>query len=192
MRFAAAPVVISKHFYPTPTWDQLPAGKSHVFPKGKIMRYQTKYWSSLKTEYGDIDPAFAKHLRQYERRKQIAFQLLMNTNDGMPIGIEYKKADYPQWAFILPDASGDAEWRIQTFDEDGMIGHNVFHTLAEAAEELSSSYGVLDLGALDRLAATPRWANGIRRQEFRLQHARGLISWTEMLERMQGAVSCPA
>lgn len=148
------------------------------------MRYQTKYWASLKNQ-PDLETGFAKHLRKYARRQQIAFQLMMNQHEGMPVGVEYRKKDQPQWAFILPDASGDADWRIQTFDEDGIIGHNCYRTLLEAAEELSSSYPVMDQGALDRLAATNRWAKGVLRHEIRVLQARGLITWTEMLEKFK-------
>ncbi len=150
------------------------------------MRYQTKYWARLKADLDSdraMDPGFARHLREIARPRQISYQRLMAAHSGYPVGIEYKKKDRAQWAFILPDVSGDSAWRIQSFDEDGMIGHQCYSTLEEAAEELCINT-VIDEGALDRLSQTPRWAAGVRRHEIRLAHSRGLISWNELLEQM--------
>lgn len=144
-------------------------------------RYRTKTWQRIRDDKRMLNPHFAKHLRDVARPRQIAFQKLMTDTEGSPVWIEFKKADGSQWAFILPDLEGVHAYRMQSFDQDGFIGHTCYDSLQVAAEELSASgYTVMDRGALSRESHTVRWAIGVKRQELRLLFSRGKISWQEL------------
>lgn len=150
-----------------------------------MQRYRTKYWQRLREEPRDLDAGFAKHLRECARPRQIAYQRLMSMCQGNPIGLECKSETREGWGFILPDVSGEYPWRIQAFDADGFIGHNCYNTLEDATEALiGDGYRIPDPGALDRCSTTLRWAIGTKRAEFRTLFNRGLLNWTEMLDKM--------
>ncbi len=151
-------------------------------------RWRTTHWQHVRERELEIsDPEFARHLREHARPAQIAFQRLMKHSDGEPWGIECKSRSREAWAFILPDVSGDSPVRAQFFDLDGFSGHFCYGSLIKAVEGMiADGYQVLDPGALDRVAGTERWAEGVRRCELRLQFNLGRITWVEMLERMSG------
>ena len=150
-----------------------------------MKRYCTKYWKSLREDMRDLDEDFARHLREIARPSQIAFVQLMQAVGGEIAGIECKKKTQDQWAFILPDVSGDQLWRIQYFDLDGFSGHQCYATLELATEELiRSGYYIPDAGALDRAASHFRWTLGVKRLEIRTLFDRGLIDFREMCEKM--------
>ncbi len=151
-----------------------------------MQRYRTKFWASLREETRILDKGFARHLRAIARRSQIAFVQLMQAVGGEIVGVECKKEDQDQWAFILPDVAGDEPWRIQHFDLDGFSGHQCYSTLEAATEELvRSGYHRPDAGALDRCATQLRWKLGVKRLEIRTLFDRGLIDFKEMIDRMQ-------
>lgn len=150
------------------------------------MRYRTTTWARIRERNCELPTDFAKHLREVARPRQIAFQRLMTMSSGMPVGIECKSGRHEQWAFILPDMSGDSPWRIQNFDQDGFSGHSCYDTLQQAAETLvNDGYRVPDPGALDRCSTTLRWAIGVKRSEIRLLFNQGKITWAETLDRMK-------
>jgi hypothetical protein len=131
-------------------------------------------------------PEFAVLLRAAARPIQIAYQKLMSFSNGNPVGIECTSRNRDSWAFILPEVSQSSEYqfRIQSFDQDGFLGHFCYASLEAAINALlSDGYRIIDAGALDRLASTQRWSQGVKRQEIRTIFNSGLISMTEMAKR---------
>ena len=124
------------------------------------MAYLTKSWLHAKDR--SIDPEFGKYLRELARPVQIAYVQMMNKYQGNPSGVEFRHhRDEERWAFVLQDAS-DPGFRIQFFDTFGMFGHQHYATMDEAVQEmLLQGFLIDDAGALDRIASTPRWAEGI-------------------------------
>ncbi|MGF6603983.1 hypothetical protein P3T23_008738 [Paraburkholderia sp. GAS448] len=152
-------------------------------------RYRTRAWEHVRAAHDRVSPDFARILREGARATQIAYQGLMAQYGGQPIGIECRKADRETWAFVLPDACGDKPWRIQQFDQNGFVGHLCFDTITEAVEDmLRMGYRTVDVGALDRVAATDRWALGIRRAAIIQRHQEGLISYAQMVEELSATV----
>jgi len=150
-----------------------------------MKRYRTRYWQQLAENNRVLDPQFAKYLRQCARPRQIAYQRLMSMSDGNPVGIECRSESGDVWGFILPDAAGEAPFRIQNFDADGCFGHSCYQALQDAVETMiGDGYRIPDPGALDRCSATLRWALGVRHMDLRLLFNQGNLSFTEMLERM--------
>jgi len=150
-----------------------------------MKRYSTSHWQRLTKDRRDLDPGFARHLRDMARPRQIAFQRLMSMCDGNPVGIECKRESRDAWAFVLPDVAGESPFRVQNFDADGFSGHSCYDSLLEAVEALiGDGYRVPDPGALDRCSSTLRWAIGVKHSEIRLLFSQGKVSWTEMLDRM--------
>jgi hypothetical protein len=127
---------------------------------------------------------FARHLREIARPIQIAYSKLMRFANGNPIGIECKSGDSNRWGFILPEvSSNEYSFRVQYFDEQGFSGHMCYQSLEKATNALiSDGYRVVDSGALDRLASTETWSQGLKRNEVRTRFNRGLISYAEMIE----------
>lgn len=156
-------------------------------------RYRTRQWEHARTVHRYLTANrtcdFARHVREGARATQIAYQKLMSQYGGEPLAVECRMKDRQSWAFVLPDASGDKPWRIQQFDLNGFIGHLCFDTIPEAVEEmLRMGYLTVDVGALDRIAATDQWALGIRRAGVMQRHQEGLISYAEMVEELSATV----
>jgi len=152
-------------------------------------RYRTRAWEHVRSAENRVSCAFARIMRESARAAQIAYQRLMAQYGGEPIGVECRREDRESWAFVLADASGDKPWRIQQFDPNGFIGHLCFDTIPEAVEEmLRMGYQTEDVGALDRVAATDRWALGIRRAAVMQRHQEGLISYSQMAEELSATV----
>ncbi|MBB5546542.1 hypothetical protein [Paraburkholderia fungorum] len=152
-------------------------------------RYRTRAWEHVRVAHCRASPGFARILREGARATQIAYQILMAQYGGQPVGVECRKEDRETWAFVLPDASGDKPWRIQQFDQNGFIGHLCFDTIAEAVEEmLRMGHLTVDVGALDRVAATDGWALGIRRAAIVQRCQEGLISYAQMVEELSSTV----
>lgn len=123
------------------------------------MAHMTKSWINAKDKTTDRE--FARYLRELVRPAQIAYARLM-TKHSDPSGIEYRhRKDEERWAFVLADASEPGA-RIQFFDTFGFSGHQHYASLDEAVQEMvGQGFHIEDAGALDRIAATPRWAEGI-------------------------------
>ena len=148
-----------------------------------VTRFRCSSWERVRTASDRVPANFARHLRDSARPLQVAYQRLMSTYDGHPVGVECRMKDRDSWAFALPDASGSKPWRIQQFDLDGFIGHLCFDTLNEAIEDmLRMDYRVTDPGALDRVGSTTRWARGVRRAGIMQRHQEGLITYRQMLD----------
>jgi len=129
---------------------------------------------------------FAKHLRDLARPLQIEYQRLMAAHGGRPIGIECRSAFRPAWAFVLPEMNEAGRFRVQCFDEDGFFSHQVYDGLEQAIENMMvDGYRTPDVGALDRIAATDRWAMGVKYATLRQRFQEGLITYVRMLEEMK-------
>lgn len=126
------------------------------------MGYMTKSWAVCRRR--DEQPGFEKfsrRLREHSRPKQICFVQIMQRHNGDPSGVEFRYRTELRWSFVLPDAS-QAGYRLQLFDEMGFSGHSHFETLEEAVDEMvTRGFCIEDAGALDRIAGTPRWAEGM-------------------------------
>lgn len=150
-------------------------------------RYRTTSWERARTATlrGRPDD-FAKFLRKLARPTQVAFQRLMSAYNGEPIGIELKSKDRDAWAFIVANMSGNEAWRIVLFDLDGFFSHSCYNEFVEAVERmLQDGYVTVDGGALDRVAATARWAMGVRRAAVMQRHQERLTTYEEMLQEMK-------
>ena len=152
-------------------------------------RYRTRAWERVRVAHLRVGADFARVLREGARCMQVAYQRIMAQYGGKPIGVECRMKHRDSWAFILPEASGGKPWRIQQFDRDGFIGHLCFDSIPEAIEEmLRMGYKIVDVGALDRVAATDRWARGVRRSGIMQRHQEGLISYAQMVEELSTTV----
>jgi hypothetical protein len=150
------------------------------------LRFQTRQWQRVRDKNFEQGHAFGKHLREIARPTQIAFQRLMASHQGEPIGVECRARTRDAWAFVMHEVSSpEYAYRLQYFDLHGFCGHSCYHSLTEAVESmLGEGYQTIDAGALDRCASTDQWKLSTKRLEFRLQFDRGLISYAEMVERM--------
>ena len=128
------------------------------------MTYMTRSWMHAKDRSlaQHFDAGFAKRLRESARPAQIAYAGIMAKHQGDPSGIEYCHHNDPErWAFVLPDASIGG-MRVQFFDTFGFSGHQCYGSLIEAVQEMvMQGYRVEDVGALDKMSQTPRWAEGL-------------------------------
>ncbi|ASW03880.1 hypothetical protein [Paraburkholderia aromaticivorans] len=149
-------------------------------------RYRTTTWERARVAHLRGRPDFARHLRGIARPMQISYQRLMQAYNGEPVGVECRERERDAWAFVVPEMSGSGRWRIQRFDLDGFVGHMCFDTLAIAVENmLQEGYRILDAGALDRVAATNRWAKGIKRAAVVQRCQEGLITYAQMLDELR-------
>lgn len=149
--------------------------------------YKTNFWRQV-TEDRELDTAFARHLRDIARPKQIAFSQIMSRTSAWPVGIELKAPDRQAWVTILPEPVPEgqpASWRVLRFDGQGFSGHDQHKDPIAALEDvIASGFIQIDAGALDMLSSTPAWAQGQQRQEVRDLHNRGEIDFKTMCERM--------
>lgn len=149
--------------------------------------YMTRYWQRINAEARDLDPGFRQHLIEVALPHQRAFNAVMKACFGDVAGVEFKAEDRDVWGFICPniEIKGSNEpWRIQCFDAHGMIGHMCYRQMIDAIEDLARQYPIIDKGALDRVSATQLWSQGLQRQEFRDQYARGAITYKQLMERL--------
>jgi hypothetical protein len=146
--------------------------------------WKTDYWNRLTSDSRDLDPAFARHLREIARPIQIAFTKLMRASNGDPVGFEVKSNTRQAWKVILPEplpAGATPLWRVLAFDADGFSGHSVHKTVQSAAEDmLQSGFAELDVGALSRCATSEQWSRGLRLQDLRDRVSRGEITVKDM------------
>ncbi|AJW47577.1 hypothetical protein DEE91_23770 [Ralstonia pickettii] len=143
-----------------------------------LARYRTRGWARICDKAAELDPKFAQVLRESARPAQIAYQKIMGRHEGNPVGVECRAVKREAWAFVLADVSCPGRFRIQYFDLDGFSGHYVHKTLEEAVEDMvTSGYRQIDTGALDRVAATERWALGVKRSAIMQRHQSGMIDW---------------
>lgn len=153
------------------------------------MKWTTSYWAQITADGRDLDPAFARHLRDIARPSQVAFTKLMRLGNGDPTGIEMRSSSRQSWSVVLPEPNATSQkpaWRVLNFDAKGFVGHNVYPCPIKAAEEMvQSGYDVIDKGALDACSQTESWAKGLKHQELRDRLNRGEISWSRMAELAQ-------
>ena len=151
------------------------------------MGYQMTSWQHAKKRTLDgVDQDFARYLRGVSRPAQIAYSRIMQSHDGIPLGIEYRHESREAWAFLLPNVSGDDAWRIQYFDPDGFSRHACYTTSREAVEEMvQEGYITQDAGALDRHSLTKRWSIGVKRSSVMQRHNSGEITWADAIGLMQ-------
>lgn len=131
--------------------------------KDNIVRYMTKGWLHAKDMSRTYpNDAHVAKLRCCVRPTQVAFVRVMKQTHGNPCGIEFRHArTQDRWAFVLADAS-EPGMRIQFFDAHGFYSHQHYATLEEAVEEmLSQGFTQQDSRALDRMASTTTWLQGM-------------------------------
>lgn len=152
-----------------------------------MQRFQTSHWQNVRArDFVTVQPDFAKYLREISRPAQIAFQKLMSSYDGNPVGVECKSETRSAWAFVMPNIAGDTDWKIQYFDEDGFSGHSCYATIAQAVEEMIvEGYVEINAGILEKIALTDRWALGVKRLALRDLLNKGVITYREMLAGFQ-------
>jgi hypothetical protein len=150
------------------------------------MKWKTSLWHLITTDARDLDPEFARHLRESARPGQIAFTLLMRAGNGDPTGIEMRCPNRPLWSVVLPEpvaATDKPAWRVLTFDANGFVGHLVYASPQLAAEGMiQSGYAEIDKGALDRCSQQESWEKGLKHQDLRDRLERGEIDWKSMAQ----------
>ena len=79
-----------------------------------------------------------------------------------PVGLEVRNPQTDQHAVILPDASHPGRFRASRFDARGFYTHDTRDTAEQVLDELiEDGFTEHAPGALDRLASTPEWAEGM-------------------------------
>jgi hypothetical protein len=151
------------------------------------VRYRAQCWLSANTAFERTgNDGFAKMLKESAFRIQTAYRRLMTAHAGEPLGIECQSTSRQAWAFVAPEPGQRGQFRIQYFDEDGFSSHEVHRELAGAVEAmLREGYRNVDAGALDRIAATPRWARGVKVATLRQKCQEGLITFPEMHDALK-------
>jgi hypothetical protein len=151
------------------------------------VRYRAACWLSANTAFERTgNDGFAKMLRESAFRIQTVYRKMMTAYAGEPLGIECQSTSRQAWAFVAPEPGDSGQFRIQYFDADGFSGHEVHREFTEALEAMiAEGFRVVDAGALDRNAATPRWARGVKVAALRQKHQEGLMTFPEMLDAMQ-------
>jgi hypothetical protein len=148
--------------------------------------YQTKQWRLIHQDAGALDPLLLDHLIEKAKAHQKAYASLMQQYLGNPSGVECVSESGRQWGFVCPNVRtqhSSHQWRLQHFDVRGFSGHECFDLLEDAVEALVRNYPVVDRGALDRVAAAPPFATGLRLQEEHDLMNRGLIPFAEFIVR---------
>lgn len=90
-----------------------------------------------------------------------------------------------QWIAILRECNDNQKWRIQRFDENGFVGHEVYQTQGIAVETAAREcFCIGDDGALDRLEKTTafRLGNAISCERDALNLSK--ITFNEFLVRV--------
>jgi hypothetical protein len=151
------------------------------------VRYRAQCWLRANTALERTgNDGFAKMLKQSAFRIQTLYRRLMTTYAGEPVGIECQSSSRQAWAFVAPEPGESGHFRIQYFDEDGFSSHYVHRELTDAVETmLNEGYRDVDAGALDRMAATPRWARGVKVAALRQKCQEGLMTFPEMVEAIK-------
>lgn len=151
------------------------------------LRYRSAGWLRANTAFGRTgNQGFARMLKKSAYRIQKVYRQLMEAYAGEPVGVECRSTSRQQWAFVAPETGVPGQFRVQYFDEDGFTGHCVYSKLEEAVETmLREDYRIIEAGALDRIAATARWARGVQVAALRQRCQEGLMSFAEMAEAIK-------
>jgi hypothetical protein len=107
--------------------------------------------------------AFRRMHDLLERRNHWRESKLLGSNNGEVFGITARSSHGDRWATLLPEMSQQGyEARLQYFDKHGFSGHMVFRTKGEALKDMvGAGYVVPDRTAMDRMAVTDEWAEGM-------------------------------
>lgn len=117
--------------------------------------------------------------RRYESRIDNALRVA-DLFDEHGFGLELVNSSGDRWAVVLMDPSEQGRYRYQEMDRRGFLGHRAFDTIEEALIEVSSSgYAIHDMGAMNRLASTQEWADGMAVNAIVQQMNSQMISWEE-------------
>lgn len=123
--------------------------------------YKRPETERLLRERGDFTDPFQAHLLRLSYEKSVVYSAIMVEFAGSPLWVEFKHKNSARWAFVLPDLYEDGRFRVQFFDEDGMIRHHGANSLQEAVETMvSEGFQTSDRGRLDVLSPTNRWKRG--------------------------------
>lgn len=150
------------------------------------MKYVTKSWRMHRKYFSASDTdIFAKTSFRHASRIQMVFSEVYEACNGDPLGMELKSKSREAWVAIMPEMSTpeDGSCRLQYFDAGSFSGHAVFKTTEDALEQaICEGYVELDIGAMDRLSITPRWAKAVEKASYKQLMEAGEISWEEMID----------
>jgi hypothetical protein len=125
--------------------------------------------------------------------KQLAYQNLMAAYGGNPVCIECRAPRRQAWAFVLPEVRDPSRTRLQYFDQDGFSGDSAYDTLKDAVDTMiGEGFRIIDVGALDRIAATPRWARGVKVATLRQACQQGRMTTREFADAVKALDPIPA
>lgn len=147
------------------------------------LRKQLADWNEIEASK-DGFASLAGEVIQRVQGKISLLTSLLEQLDAFGMGFTLKHGSMESWGIILPDASDPGRYRWQGFREDGLTGHCTFDTPQLClGDMLDDGYEHPDPGALDRLAATPKWARGMEVIAVIQACNCGLISWEEANQR---------
>ncbi|MEX3983760.1 hypothetical protein AB4Y45_32780 [Paraburkholderia sp. EG287A] len=151
------------------------------------LRYRAAGWLRANTAFARTgNKGFARMLKKSTYPVQKVYRYLMETYGGEPVGVECRNTDRQHWGFVAPEPGIPGQYRVQYFDEDGFTGHNVHTTLDDAVETMvREGYRIVEPGALDKTAATSRWARGVKVAALRQRCQEGLMSFSDMVEAIR-------
>jgi hypothetical protein len=92
-------------------------------------------------------------------------------------GVVLRHKDGRKWAMVLRDAAGEAEWRVQRFDEDGFSGHEAVGSKQQALERaVRDGFTARDDAALETLFPTKRFQRGLSYADLIRRHNTGELN----------------
>lgn len=159
-------------------WKQTLEGLQHHMPKHDAI-----------TRWYEMPCALLELTLEGYVPKAIAFDQIMRSTRGCPVGVEIKHEALDRWIFLSPSLGVDeAPWRVNTFGCDGFHGHSHRASVEEAlAEAVSDGFRILDVGALDRVETTEAFRRGNEITEITHQVLSGEIS-RETYEQKRSAI----
>ena len=118
-------------------------------------------WELIKTKGGEL-AHYAEEMIEVISAKLLLLEFLLDQFKNHGLGMTLKHSKRDAWGIVLPDASEPGRFRWQAFQRDGFTGHSTHETPELCiGEMLDDGYVLLDMGVLDRLAATVEWQRGM-------------------------------
>lgn len=123
--------------------------------------------------------AFVPYLESSVEKCELLDVILREGNGDESVG-EFRHRSRAGWGMVIQDASEAGKWRLQTFDECGFSGHQVYRERLEALEAMvDQGYTTKDSGRLDQLAETKKWKEGMEILEMISRVNAGSMSYGE-------------